>query len=200
MIELYSGTPGSGKSLHCAKDIILHIKLKRPIICNFDVDLSNYPKLNKDKYFTYVTNENITPQFLYDFSKAYFKNKKVIEERIFLVIDEAQLIFNAREWQKQGRNEWLSFFTQHRKLGYHIILITQFDRMLDRQIRCLIEYEWIHRKVGNIGVGGLIFSFLALGNLFICVKKFYPLNEKVGQDFFKAKKKLYQIYDTYNTF
>ena len=35
-----------------------------------------------------------------------------------------------------------------------MILIAQFDRMLDRQIRSVIEYEHIHRKVKNIGVWG----------------------------------------------
>ena len=40
-----------------------------------------------------------------------------------------------------------SHFSQHRKLGYRVILIAQFDRMLDRQIRSVLEYEYIHRKV-----------------------------------------------------
>ena len=78
----------------------------------------------------------------------------MIEDQILLVIDESQLIFNARDWQKAGREKWLSFFSQHRKYGYHIILVAQFDRMIDRQIRSLIEYEYVHRKVGNYGIKG----------------------------------------------
>ena len=91
----------------------------------------------------------------------------------------------------------LTFFTLHRHLGFDIILIAQFDRMLDRQIRALIEYEYIHRKVSNFGWKGKILSLLALGNLFVTVKVWYPMKEKVGSEFFKCKRKYYSLYDTY---
>lgn len=39
MIMLYSGTPGSGKSLHTARDIRDSLGAKRrPVIANFDVN------------------------------------------------------------------------------------------------------------------------------------------------------------------
>jgi zona occludens toxin (predicted ATPase) len=72
--------------------------------------------------------------------------------------------------------------------------------MIDRQIRSLIEYNYIHRKVSNLGIGGKILSILSLGNLFVSVKVWYPLNEKVGSEFFQCRKKYYSLYDTYNTF
>ena len=41
MIMLYSGTPGSGKSLHTARDIRDSLGAKRrPVIANFDVNPS----------------------------------------------------------------------------------------------------------------------------------------------------------------
>ena len=43
-------------------------------------------------------------------------------------------------------------------------------------------------------------SLCAGGNLFVCVKFWYPIKEKTDSEFFKAKKKYYQIYDTYNRF
>ena len=107
---------------------------------------------------------------------------------------------NAREWNVKGRSEWLGFFTNHRKYGYDILLIAQFDRMIDRQIRSLIEYECIHRKVSNFGKAGFILSAFALGKLFVCVRVWYPIKEKVGSEYFKANKKYYSLYDTFNTF
>jgi len=196
MISLYSGTPGSGKSLHCARTIINWSRLGYPVIGNFEVDLSKY----KRAAFTYCPNDQLTPKYLIDYSRQRFGSKTPKEGSILLVIDECQLIFNAREWQQSGRAQWLSFFTQHRKLGYDIILIAQFDRMVDRQIRSLIEYEYIHRKMSNFGWQGKILSLFFGGKTFIAVKMWYPLHERLGSELFHARKSLYSIYDSYATF
>lgn len=156
--------------------------------------------MHKRAAFTYCPNDEMTPEFLIDFSRQRFGSKPPKEGSILLVIDECQLLFNAREWQQSGRARWLSFFTQHRKLGYDIILIAQFDRMIDRQIRSLIEYEFIHRKMSNFGWQGKLMSLFFGGNTFIAVKMWYPLNEKIGSEIFHARKNLYRIYDSYATF
>ena len=116
------------------------------------------------------------------------------------MIDESQILFNSRDYGRKDRAGWLSFFTQHRKLGYEVILVAQFDRMLDRQIRALVEYEYRHRKVSNYGVVGFLMSAVFLGNLFVSVKIWYPMKEKVGSEFFIAKKKYYSLYDTFSLF
>jgi len=193
MISLYSGTPGSGKSLHCARTIQNWSRLGYPVIGNFPVDLSKY----KRAAFTYCPNEKLTPDFLIQYSRNFFGSKPIKEGSILLVVDECQLVFNAREWQQSGRARWLSFFTQHRHYGYDIILIAQFDRMVDRQIRSLIEYEYIHRKMSNFGWQGKALSLVFGGKSFISVKMWYPLNEKIGSEIFHARKSLYSIYDSY---
>lgn len=43
-IYLYSGTPGSGKSLHATYDLIDYIKSGRGVIANFQVDTSYFKK------------------------------------------------------------------------------------------------------------------------------------------------------------
>lgn len=198
MIYLYSGTPGSGKSLHQARDIYHWLRAGKVVIANFDIDINKIPKCKGQ--FIYLDNQFLTPQTLIKYSVVYFHSHRFKEGAIRLYIDECQLLFNAREWQQYGRAEWLSFFTQHRKYGYDIFLIAQFDRMVDRQIRSLIEYEVIHRKASNFGTAGVIFSIFSGGKLFVAVTRWYPLHEKVDSYFFTAKKKYYQLYDTYNTF
>lgn len=196
MIFLYSGTPGSGKSLHTAERIVTGLKMKRPIIANFDISKD---VKNRD-YFRYCPNHLLTPDYLIQYSKWYFKENRVVEDKILLIIDECQLMFNARDWNVNGRNKWLSFFTQHRKYGYCVVLVAQFDRMIDRQIRSLIEYEYVHRKLSNYGLKGMILNLMMGGNTFVSVKIWYPMKEKVGQEFFHARKKYYSIYNTYGTF
>lgn len=201
MIYLYSGTPGSGKSLHQAQTLYYWLRSGGPVICNFDINLKAITK-NPRKLgeFYYVSNDILTPELLIKYSRLYFKNHKFKEGAIRLYIDECQLLFNAREWNIKGRKEWLSFFTQHRKYGYDIFLVAQFDRMIDRQVRSLIEYEVIHRKVKNFGKWGWIFNFFAGGNLFVALTVWYPMKQVIDHLFFKGNKKLFNIYNTFNTF
>ena len=200
MIVLYSGTPGSGKSLHAARIIRQCIKQNIPVIANFEIDYDAIKTKRKKGNFQYLDNTEISPEYLKQYALQYFRGKTVKEESIFLFIDEAQLLFNAREWGKKGRSDWLSFFTQHRKYGYHIVLCAQFDRMIDRQIRSLIEYEYIHRKVSNFGWKGQIMSLLVGGKLFVSVKVWYPMKEKVGAEFYVAMKRDYNLYNTFLDF
>lgn len=196
MIDLYSGTPGSGKSLHVASYIYWALRRGKPVICNFDIQTRKFKRCN----FTYIENHLLDPADLIARSQRYFAHKRVVEDEILLVIDECQLLFNAREWSKKGRDDWLSFFTQHRKYGFHIILIAQFDMMIDKQIRSLIEYEYVHRKVSNFGWKGWLLSLFLGGKTFVAVKVWYPLKQKVGSEFFHAHKRYYSLYDTYGQF
>lgn len=201
MITLYSGTPGSGKSLHLASRLYHWMKYRNaPIIGNFSCDFSTIKK--PKGHYLYIDNSDLTPERLLCFSKNYsaYLGRKLKEDEILLVIDECQLLFNSREWGSRNRAQWCSFFSQHRKLGYEVILIAQFDRMIDRQIRSLLEYEYIHRKVKNFGVAGKLLSLFCAGKLYVCVKMWYPLKEKVGSEFFIEHKRFYSIYDTYALF
>lgn len=205
MIDLYSGTPGSGKSLHVAQKLYYRLRGQKPCICNFEINsdrvMTRRQRKKKAPYlFRYVPNDKLTPEFLIEFARMYFAGRKVMEDTITLVIDECQLLFNARDWNKPDRKGWLSFFTQHRKYGYHIILVAQFDQMLDKQIRSLVEYEYIHRKMSNFGWRGWILSILFGGNTFVAVKVWYPMNQKVGSDIYHARRKYYRIYDTFLDF
>ena len=201
MITLYSGTPGSGKSLHLASRLYHWVQFKKaPIIGNFACDFSGIK--NPKGSYLYIDNAFLTPEKLIMFSQNYAEcvGRHVKEGEILLVIDECQIMFNARDWGQKDRNAWCSFFTQHRKLGYEIVLVAQFDRMLDRQIRSLIEYEWIHRKVSNFGIQGKILSLFCGGKLFVAVKVWYPMKEKVGSEFYIYKRKYADIYNTYALF
>lgn len=199
MISLYSGTPGSGKSLKAAEKIYNIMKYqKRLVIANFDIDTSRF-KHSRSK-FMYLDNSSINPPNLRRISIEWFQDHKFEEGGILLFIDECQIMFNAREWQMSNRADWNAFFTMHRKVGMDIILIAQFDRMIDRQIRSLIEYEYVHRKVSNAGLPGKLMSLLFFGSLFVQVKRWYPMKERLSAEYFAAKKKYYRLYDTYKLF
>ena len=152
MIEFYSGTPGSGKSLHVAKRIWIKLFIKKQnVIANFNINQELYNKKKKKGMFDYITNMELTPDYLIEY--ALLNHKPGIENQTLVVIDECQLMFNSRDWQNKNRMAWIEFFTLHRHYGYNFILVSQMDRLVDRQIRALFEYDVVHRKINNFKFG-----------------------------------------------
>lgn len=200
MIYFYSGTPGSGKSLHVAKDIYTKLRTKKQnVIANFPINFDVVEKKlfsnkkSKTGKFLYVDNSQLTVKYLVDYAK---KNHVLGKEgQTLLIIDECQVIFNPREFSRADRLQWNNFFSQHRKLGYNCILISQNDRLVDRQIRALFEYDVRHRKVNNFKIG----MFFPVP-LFACVTYWYGVKEKLGVEFFFYRNKLGKLYDSYKMF
>lgn len=189
MIYLYSGTPGSGKSYHATADIYYRLHRKK----GFSKVIANFVVNDETGNFTYLDNEDFTIKNLMMYAR---KNHKIgIEGQTLIVIDEAQIIFNSRNWNSNGsgRMDWIKFFSQHRKLGFNFIVIAQFDRMIDRQIRCLIEYEVAHMKINNF------WSIIPM-TAFLCVTRWYGQKMKIGHDIMVYRKKIAKLYDTFAMF
>lgn len=197
MITLYSGTPGSGKSLNAAAKVRASLKWYRPVIGTFHINKDCLYKNSKYEY-TYINIYDLEPSFLVEYAKKNLPKKSNPEGSFLLVIDEAQRIFNSRSWNEKNRNDWITFFAEHRHLGYDIILISQNDRMLDRQIRSLIEYNVMHRKLSQFGFLGMLFSLFS--GQFVVIETWYPLKEKISASFFRGEKKLYNFYDSFEDF
>lgn len=185
MIYLYSGTPGSGKSYHAVKQIKNFLKSGN-VIANFGLSIDS-------EKFQYWDNELFTVDSLVEYAKKNHENAK--EGQTLIVLDEAQLLFNSRNWNTQAdtRLNWIKFFSQHRKLGYSIILIAQFDRMIDRQIRCLIEYEVAHMKINN-------YWRIIPVTCFIVVHRWYGQKMKIGHEMMIYNKRIAKMYDTFSMF
>ena len=198
-IQLYTGTPGSGKSCHAAKDIVRWMKRDRGLICNFPVNEGFVGKKLR-AHVEYWDNSELTAARLVAYALERHKIGK--EGQTLVVIDECQIIFNCRDFGRKDRNAWVTFFAQHRKLGFNVILITQSDRMIDRQIRSLVEEEVKHRKLNNYGFGGGMLSLLTLGRTwFIAIQYWYGGNRlKLGQTVFPYRKRYSEVYDSYKLF
>jgi zona occludens toxin (predicted ATPase) len=189
MIYLYSGTPGSGKSYHAVADIYYRLRKRK----GFKRVIANFPLNINSPDFQYMDNEEMTIDNLIAYARQ--NHKLGLEGQTLIVVDEAQIIFNSRNWNSDGnsRMDWIKFFTQHRKLGFNFILIAQFDRMLDRQIRCLIEYEIAHMKVNNF------FRIIPM-TVFLCVTRWYGQRMKIGHELIAYRKRIANLYDTFRMF
>lgn len=201
-IYLYSGTPGTGKSLHAANEIRFQLNRRhpRPVVGNFE--LSPIAPVRSRDSFHYYDNQSLTPDLLTGFADDYWTNGGVgfREDYIDLVLDECQLLFNSRLWTQSDRIAWLEFFSQHRKYGYKVIFIAQSAKMVDNQFRMLIEYEYMHRKVANLGVMGALLGGLMLNRLYMHINYYYQTSERLGMDWFLASRKDFAMYDTHKRF
>lgn len=200
-IQLYSGVPGSGKSLHAANVIrwCLNRRKPMPVLGNFE--LSQLAPVRSLENFHYYPNEQLRPEVLTDFADAWWREgHRFCEDGIILVIDECQLLFNARNWTNTDRLAWLEFFSQHRKYGYRVILVAQHLKMIDNQFRMLIEYEYQHRKVENLGMFGFFLSLLFGRRLYLHLNFYVPLGDRIGFDWFLARKRDFAMYDSYARF
>lgn len=197
-IELLSGTPGTGKSLDAAGMIRFRLNhfRDRPILANFDI---NRRVVKHPEAFHYYPNEVLSPKMLAKWARDYWGDlRRSKEDYIWLVLDEVQLLFNSREWNKKGngRQDWLTFFSQHRHYGYRIVFIAQAAEMIDNQFRKLIEYEVVHRKMSTAGTVGWLLSLPFRGRLFVRVRVFYQMRERLGAEFYVARRKDMELYDT----
>lgn len=197
-IWLYTGTPGSGKSYHAARDIVKRLQIGGGLIANFPVD-EDYVKKRKTRV-EYWDNSELTAERLVAHALEHHKIGK--EGQTLVVIDECQIIFNCRDFGRKDRNAWVQLFAQHRKLGYNFILITQADRMIDKQIRCLVETEVKHRKLNNYGIGGRILGlFTGMSTWFVAIEYWYGGNKlRLGKQMFRYQKKYEKVYDSYRLF
>ena len=229
-ITLYSGTPGSGKSYRIADQLSFASLIgKRTYICNFPVDLENYsirdifrPLLRSSdeqsfgrRLFAklpynvthktikrepiYMDNSQITVPFLKQYALEHHSAGR--EGQTVVVIDEAGIKFNCRNFADRDRQEWLNFFATHRHYGFDFILIAQSDRQLDRQIRYCIEQEDKHYKLANFNWFGWILAKLSGGNLFVVHKSWYGFHgTRNGTDVIRYRRKVASIYDTHYKF
>lgn len=195
-LMLYTGTPGSGKSLHIVKEMLFQLRCGKDVIANFPLLFTDEDiKKGYDKRFYYMTSTEITVNRLLEHAIDHDYIEKKKESQCFVVIDEAGGRFNTRNVGATDRTEWIDFFSQHRKLGYDFVLICQSDGMIDRQIRRMVETEFVHRKINNYGL-----FFLLPFALFVSIERWYVAKERVAASYFRYKKKYGERYDTMKMF
>lgn len=169
MIEVQQGTPGSGKSATAVARAILHLKKGGVVAANFslvdgwaDVVASRSLLGRFSDEYRYKKASSMYPRFYRVDSLEAIRKIQPRSEAVgvykddgsysegagLLLLDEAQLIFNSRQWKKNMG--WIEFFTQHRKLGWNVILIAHTIEMIDSQIRPLAEYESRFRNLQKV--------------------------------------------------
>lgn len=215
MISMYTGSVGSGKSFHALEVGLKVLKEKkhgqyRSVIANFPLipkrEIKILPKKirqkmntrNNEEFERWIFNDEISIEYLIATSIEQGWYGK--ESMCLVIIDEAGIIFNSRDWQTQGnaRNKWIKFLALSRKFGYDFIFVTQSDRMIDRQIRGLCEYEIKHLKANNSFLLSWLFIFRI--TVFMYIYQWYHTKLKGNLRLSLFKKSVASRYDTMRVF
>lgn len=223
MIELYTGTPGSGKSLHTAHEIRLYLLAGKQVIstCAIDTDLcflnpfqmwyvnhfkkkpKNIKRDRRADNFFYIPIEEITPDYLYDHAAKYHVYGK--EHQTVVYLDECVAIFSptALAEDKKGIkkwNAWDTLFRKHRHIGFDLVLIPQQKNLIQRKVLSYCEFETRHYNRKNHGFLGWLFSMFVGGSLFSWSKCWRGVTAPLEQGFFTYKPIYGMMYNSYSMF
>jgi len=209
MIDVLQGALGSGKSAAATAKALYHLKRGGVVAANFSlVDgwaeivashllLSKIPIIGESykrkkaaslyKRFFRVdcldAVEQLNPRDhsvdLYEYKGGYSEGEGL------LILDECHLMFNTRRWSDESNNDWVRFFSQSRKKGWNVLLISHSIESIDKQIRPLCEYETRFRNLQKVYLPfiGLPLSPIPL---FLHVTRYAGLGAGAGSVAFKG--------------
>lgn len=191
MIKCYTGVPGAGKSLHVIQKAVAYLRRGKNVIANFPLKVDEVKK-NKGHYY-YVSNDDLSVDYLMQFARTMHRERE--EGQTLILVDEASVKFNARRYMDEDRLPFLSFFAQHRKYGYEIILVQQSLGQIDKQVREMVEIEVLHRKLNNYA-----WFWIVPFPIFVAIERNVSVRQKNSHEFFLYSKKYGELYDTFFEF
>lgn len=200
-VEIVSGTLGGGKSLYAVETLYGHLQKGGYVYTNIEINVDAVAdRLLKSGYV-------FDPKRLVKLSSVSLRGFHTEIARgigsmcVMVVLDEAHLEWNARDYQKARKDEttkeMLNFVTLVRKLDIHLVFITQDSADIDKQIRKKVSTLVFCRNLKKLRIGGLIPCPIP-----IMVRVFYDVsvgNAKpimLYQDIFMSRKWVYPLYNS----
>lgn len=150
MLQLYTGTPGSGKSYHAVREGLWQARRKL-VVANFVVtDSPELRQLDNGRWvgWLHISDDDMTVAAMIGIYDKYLREAH--RESVALwIMDEAQRKFNTREWNQPERKSWVTFASLHRHLGFDGILVVQDMSLLDGQMAAMCQEQMRHRRVNR---------------------------------------------------
>jgi len=125
-----TGALGSGKGLYCNMIATQAYRAGRRVAANYPINTYKMDK-KSDKPITIIP-----PRFTYDDLMALGRGceEKDLSQLGVLILDEAAISLNARNFKDNGRQKILDFFVQSRKYGWDVYIQAQEAFMVDKQL------------------------------------------------------------------
>ncbi|MCW8329400.1 assembly protein [Photobacterium sp. SDRW27] len=155
MINLIIGRPGGGKSYEAVVyHIIPAIKSGRKVVTNLPLNVDHFVKVFGEEVRELIV---IIDSKLDDFGNVNrpfskpddyrdeWKNEK--GQGVLVVVDEAHMVLPT----SGASREVLEFLSLHRHYGIDIILITQSDRKINKDVRDMVQLQYRCSKNTALG-------------------------------------------------
>jgi len=198
MVELIEGRLGGGKT-YLAVVRALDQWLRGGIVCS-NVDFlwdaikehvaKKYDRVLDDRQLITLQDEQVG--LFHKFTPSGVQGGPPV----LVIIDEAHLTFNARDWSKTHKDyrETLTFLTQSRKVHTDVILISQSVLNMDKQFMRLVQYIWRCRDLSKWRVPGLgvAYPFQTL----LVVQYDYDGTTVLRKSFEKKRVEIFNLYKT----
>ncbi len=197
MIELYEGRLGGGKTYSAAVRLVDHVR-RGGIICT-NIELiwpafkdyirTSYGLEAEDDQFIRLREEQVG--LFHRFTPSGTADLPVL-----VVIDEAHLTFNARDFAQTDKlyRETLTFLTQSRKVNTDIIFIAQSVLNMDKQFMRLVQFIWRFRDLAKWKIPGLGIPYPL--KQILAVQFDYDGKTVLQRSFVSKDKRIFGLYNT----
>jgi zona occludens toxin (predicted ATPase) len=197
MIELYEGRLGGGKTYSACVRMVDQVARGGLIATNVEIVW--------DKFSEYIENKfNVVPErdqyiSLQDEQIGLFHRftpSGTAELPVLVVIDEAHLTFNARDFAQTDKlyRETLTFLTQSRKVNTDIIFIAQSVLNMDKQFMRLVQFIWRFRDLAKWKIPGLGIAYPL--KQILAVQFDYDGKTVLQRSFIQKDKRIFGLYNT----
>jgi len=208
MISLVTGTLGSGKTYWSVRKIEESLRAGKSVATNVRLvdDFAEriaarsprcwFSKTRRERYVARLRRYYFYSDDLDELFAVRLAGRG--EGRGVMVLDEAHGWMNSRLWNDNRRLEIVRFFTQARKLGWHVFLITQNENSIDRQVRILFEYLIRLRNMKRLKLAGI--PVLPM-NLFLAIHQWNGAGNAItGRDWYRLtwQKNLYDTHEIHH--
>ena len=194
MIEVYTGRLGSGKTYAAVRRTIEYLSSGGTVCTNIALKWEVLAATCKARYGVEVVESQVVvleEAQIGEFHKHTPAGSP--ESPVLVIIDEAQIYLNARDWASASR-ELLSFLCQSRKVHTDVIFITQSEFNIDKQILRLVQYIWRFRNMENWLLFGRKLSWC---HVFRAVQFDYDGKTELSAHWVPKES---WVYESYNTF
>lgn len=214
---LLCGKRGSGKSLGAVDKAGSYLKAGRAVATNLNLNVEHLvPAYNKTRWYRvpdWPSAQDLEKLPLGNRFLKWVENEpdpvmcEGYDEKYngLLLLDEVATFLNAREWNGNGRQEFISWLAQSRKYGWDLLLIAQSVGMVDKQVRdSFIDVQGTVRNLEKMAVPVLspIWKYFTGEPLhfpkmhFVALKYGFHPDAAISDRWFWRGSEIYKAYNT----
>jgi zona occludens toxin (predicted ATPase) len=197
MIELYEGRLGGGKTYSAAVRMVDHVRQGGIICTNVEIVWPVFKEYIQARFGLVPEDDQYIS--LRDDQVGLFHRytpSGTAELPVLVVIDEAHLTFNSRDFAKTDKlyRETLTFLTQSRKVNTDVIFIAQSVLNMDKQFMRLVQFIWRFRDLAKWKIPGLGISYPF--KQILAVQFDYDGKTVLNRSFVRKDKRIFALYNT----